>query len=531
MMRSSPVKNLFPDENKLLMERMEGSFWNQHDHLQRVHSFTYTNCYHSCIAQIKEFVAISLRRILQEVDELSSAWKTEIASDAPFDDEEKATLGAWVHFYTQQMLNEGNPIIESVYSSAKAGTPSLYRQYPENARVIKLAVYFTQKHLHSQQCIMQGYLKEYAQRKLRELQERKKKTILQAVDGQSPAAKAAADVKVSSPTQHIVSTPAVIQNAAGGLINAICALMKVNCLQLSDTEDEEAERNVMSWSLPSTVLDMANKLCHVLATLQNILENTHTWVGMQFTVECSAGDAQISSTRIFRSNGTQGHNSWPVCETNEASHQALSKMLQQHPVKLAQTLVSSFLQHLVLSLSHSMLPAEALGKMSIEVVMFFIAALPYLLCMDYQYLSMHSPEFDSLSDALFQYTQRFTVDNMLLASDVLISLLVQSKLLSADAFMSILVVLFREKTAIYYERSKGLQAASYLLPQGLLLLLGRVVLALNQQQAGAIGCPWYKDATLAQRIQQCSDLPALLMLLQVVMRSYVCSSNVHKPFT
>lgn len=529
--------------------RMEESYWNQHFHLQRVHAFLYTNSYHAAVAQIKEFVVVSLRRILDEVDNQNDCWKlqpisTLSGSDIVVDDE-KVQMEAWVQYYLQEMLSQGKPVIDTLYEKLLPHLPMLYSQYPENPRVIKLAIYHTRKHLHSQQSMMHGYLKDYANRKLRELQDRKKKSIVSSMrkcqDSSGSSQPTSLSTVLSSSSNLLLNqsngqdAKAKVQNLASSLFKMGCLIWKENSKQNSNEELDYLREFEWSFLPRPTARCSTDLITFSLLTLQQLTANyfMYCFHRSQMKLEWSKDQDSfltlVSAVYGKREGCFEEHhpNGSTVSSQDGLPLQSLQKLWLNLGQSLADIILSQTWP------DGQSISTESRGRLNVEVTMNLIATLPFLLSLDYfaiahEGIGSFSGDIQPLSELMVGYCRN--TENVKLGelpSDIVLSFVLKYRILSIDSFFSILMVLQREKSGTFYEQSKGIPAGRVLVSQGVLLLLGRFILYAGKKDSEQ-DCPWYEDNRLVESIRTSSCARDYLTLMDKVAQTYATGADPHR---
>ncbi len=492
-----------------------------------------------------------MRRILSEVDSTHREWF--VTSNIADREDIEEVLETWVQFYLEQMLNDGSIVIESLYTSTKTSLPVLYQQYPEHPRVMNLAKHYSQRHLKMQQEMMLGHLSEYALRKLRELQAKKTKVIL-AITSLGNLATSEVEVvterKVLASVQHIVRPEGYVQSSASKTQSLIASLITFGVLRwpaaASNSESTQADiaANDLQWSLAhrsesvTSLLDfdtmVLNNIVAVIATLQHILESVCTVLDTKFIATADksiVGKDKASNVHIYDYRSVLVCTEQSFMPSDEEETLNRSQRISQS-TSVIYALITSFAHYLPqlkqqLELNGGM--SERIGKIRIELIKFLISALPYLLLLDYQQLAFTMPGGEkSLSDGMHHYSKMFRMSSARLHSDLVIILTAEYELLPIASVLSAFSALFRDKTAAYYEHSRGLSAATHFLPQGLLFLLSRLVIASSDRSEGAE--VWYRNRVLGQRIRETADSQELQMLMEDTLLTYANSSNVHTAY-
>ena len=143
--------------------RLEIAFWNQHHNLQSLSNFLLSQTYQACLAHIKERVATAVRELLANIIPLRSENNIH-----RYEDQVEMHLKR-THY---EAICDGDEFINDFYTSFTHNIlPKMCQLYPQNSRVVKLAIFFMTRHFHAQKEPLSTHLKVYCLRKLRELSE------------------------------------------------------------------------------------------------------------------------------------------------------------------------------------------------------------------------------------------------------------------------------------------------------------------------------------------------------------------------
>ena len=143
--------------------RLEIAFWNQHHNLQNLSNFLLSQTYQACLAHIKERVATAVRELLANIIPLRSENNIH-----RYEDQVEMHLKR-THY---EAICDGDEFINDFYTSFTHNIlPKMCQLYPQNSRVVKLAIFFMTRHFHAQKEPLSTHLKVYCLRKLRELSE------------------------------------------------------------------------------------------------------------------------------------------------------------------------------------------------------------------------------------------------------------------------------------------------------------------------------------------------------------------------
>lgn len=467
---------------------MEGSFWNQHSNLQSIHSFVFTNTNQSGIAQIKEFMALNLRRVVDEVDRRVQCWCATIV-DCGEDFSEDYLLGRWLEFYHDQLIVAGKGMIGKLYASVRCNLGAEYGRYPENERVLKLAVFYTTRHLMQQEVSMYRHLKEYSERKLKELMERKKINIVASVSSSSSQGKRT--FKFATVILECKSSTVMFDAINSSCMEDFLSKM-VSRGFLCAPQNKDLTSRELDWMFSFDMLAYPSKLLNRIGEASCALVE----VGEQLCISCFQCSSNVQSTE----DGDVVLVTYSCCQASESSQIGWYKMLL---FSFAKTISQ------VLASRHPSISQELKGKVGIEMTKFLLSSLPILIYID---CLLGSEEIGAVNISRKLMNSTMMMDAALFV-DVAINLVARYQVLPLGSFLPVLTALFREKTSAFYEHSKGLVAMSWLMPQGLLFLLARLVIASSGEYSASYRTERYWDGVFADDVRACKDPLEVLTLM------------------
>ncbi|RYH18920.1 hypothetical protein EON65_26735 [archaeon] len=471
---------------------MEGSFWNQHSNLQSIHSFVFTNTNQSAIAQTKEFMALNLRRVVAEVDQKAQMWCASALNNSE-DISEDALLEHWLEYYRDQLLVTGKTMISKMYADVRSKMGTEYSRYPEHARVLKLAVFYTSRHLRQQEGAMQHHLRDYVERKLRELMERKRNVIVLSADTQSNLSKRPlkyATIIIESDNNSALPN-GINKNNMEDILSSMVTRGFL-CVVQHNTNFSSSE---LDWTFSP---DMAN---YPMKLLNRIGEASYTLV--QVGEHLCTNEFQCSSNVQCTEDGIYVH-------ISRSCRPSLPSTIEQYKM-----LLFSFAKSIshVFHSRHPSISQEVRGKVGIELTKFLLSTLPILIYLDC--LNVLDIEIGPVC------ISRKLMDNSMetqtsLFVDLAICLVVKYQILPLGSFLPVLIALFRDKTSAFYEHSKGMVAISWLMPQGLLFLLARLVIVSSAAISPSFRTEQFWDGSLVDKVRACED-PLKLLNLMVIL--------------
>jgi len=480
---------------------LEISFWSDHPTLQTMSKFLLAHCYQACLEHVKDLVGSAVRELIASLSSIRG-------------EPDPRRYGDLLETYSKraqyEAVSEGEQFVETFFGSFCEKTlPDMCQLYPANERVVKMAVYYMNRHLAACKTPLCAYLKSYCAKKMGELRDLSIKQHLRQQGEATAAATAAAGVDYKAEIQATAASDAKksrcleqIRELAQSLCDFI--IIDGNPARSSTTWLEESDltcrvvtgsltRDQSDTQLASATVIVRNNTALLLSLL---LELTGQISAFASTLVSAGRDGQLNIAPDL--SATLSFN-LKTALTN------LTSVFMCCTKALAETVKQEFA-----SLSDTA-RGEIEGKIAADVAKFLTSMVPHLLYLDLIYAALCKPGVISAAHALALYsTQRAAKTGeqgnltealllLPLPSDLL-HFLVTHRLLSLDMLSRTLTLTARAKTAAFHENCKGLVGIAKCVNHALLCTIGRLlilrqdVLGLDMSVLEDGG--WYKDSTI-----------------------------------
>eukprot|EP01032_Pedospumella_encystans_P010892 gene10892-12709_t len=506
----SPLKlfeyNTSASESSDVLERLEISFWNDHPTLQTMNNFLLAHSYQACLEKLKELIGTAVRELIANLSSIKSERDNHKYEDL------LETYSKRAHY---ELLAEGEQLVETFFTTFTEKTlPDMCKMYPANERVVKMAIFYMNRHLSARKAPLCAYLKSYSAKKLAELRELsiKQHHKLQgdAANSATPAAdlaavdneKAAEDTAATQRTQCLakmrVASAALVPYFTFPQDDTSSSADQVNVLELQCTCELSAQALLLAHSsglaLPVGAV-MRNNVACVLALLQEL------------TAQCSVYASSLLALRPTTDGSSSLHltvrNNLPTSETHNLKTMLtkLTTLYQSCIVGIASVITYGS------TTMSATAQAELAGKVGADFCKFVTSVLPHVLYLDLTLSVLSKPAAECAVTALTQHAmERNTVacsrnESSLtsLPSD-LVHFLLSEKLMTLDMLSRAMALTARPKTAAYFENCKGLVGMQLCMNHGLLSLIGRILIrhqdTLGMDMSALEDDCWYKDSTI-----------------------------------
>lgn len=513
--------------------RLEIAFWNDHTSLQEMSNFLLSQTSQACWHHTKELVADGVRELVGSIASLKSERDNHRYEDL---------LENYMKRVHSDLVKDGEQFIEDYYANFIEKTlPQMCKLYPINPRVVKMAIFFMNRHFRVQKETFCAHLKGYGYRKLRQLCEASNKRKSQTgADGALGAGGTESAVTSTSSRGQPEVLAARRLHCDTQLPAAVNALLRFVTFTSLDEEDLKPEwwsskcrcafvhdslflsrtsgdgtavasvnatslRNNMSLLL-SLLTEVSSQLCTLAASHYMRLSAA---AGTESTTAAIAAIALV-----FLPAGELALATGVRCDLNAVLHNTLA--VYQAAVAGISAAVHD--ERLLLSATRR---AELQGKVAADLAKFTTSIVPYLLYLDVVFASLqcsnscgssngssvsalhcltrYSTQLTSLQDEIDVQGVREGPVLHPLPSDLLHHMMA-GKVLSLEIISRTLGLIARAKTAAYYENCKGLIGMKECVSKALLAVVGRIIIR-NQDVLGIDMSVlddegWYQDSSI-----------------------------------
>lgn len=478
-----------------------------------MNNFLLAHSYQACLDQLKELIGSAVRELIASLNSIKSERDHHKYEDL------LETYSKRAHY---ELISEGEQLVETFFTNFMEKTlPDMCKIYPANERVVKMAIFYMNRHLSARKAPLCAYLKSYSAKKLAELRELSIKqhhkqqgeagnnanasvtataVPLANEDGTSnltakiERAQCIAKMRVVSAALIPYLTVAYpsLEHAAVASAEQVNVLEQNNAYELSPHALVRAHPNGLL--LPVGAI-MRNNIACVLALLQELTAHCSAYSATLFVVRSSVDGS--APTYLTLSNETHG-------DEAAAFMAMLANLTSLYGSCIAG--MASIISSEATAMSATA-QAELTGKIGADCCKFVTSALPHIVYLDLALSALRRPELDSAVKALAQYAiERISVDSSEtqtalnpLPSD-LVHFLLAEKLMSLDMLSRAMALTARPKTAAYFEHCKGLVGMQTSMNHALLCVIGRLLIRrqdiLGMDLSVLEDDGWYKDSTV-----------------------------------
>jgi hypothetical protein len=432
---------------------MDDAFWNYNRDLCELHKFLLFYMRIIGKERVQEHVCLGIHQLSRRLDQ------TELEKD---------------YDHTTQQL------FEEVYYNGQLSITKLYEQVGESlapklytlcskysARTVQLACMKTQQQFEFQKHYLVLHLKEYAHRKLREVQESKSKKLNLETSFLN-------EVKTNDHLfKHQVTIPA----------GNVQVIERKHDLKEVDKVTENAFQNIKKHVqfLVNKGFLVASESCEFV----DINYATPALFTKRLQILCCGLVSIASSTACICTQSCSD-----VKNQNHGQQKSSISTTEVHPSIRLCRLLSSFAGVLERGLIGSQLH-EVQDQTSIELSKFLLTIFPHCFAVDLVLLKFY--------DGVIEDGHFFVSDELLV--------FIKQGWVGRDSLLRILSSIAREKTGAFYEHCRSLDGMSALLRQGIVFFYRRLVCTWKESNMQKIQTHWCESVNVDSL---CSDVTTLL---------------------
>lgn len=474
-----------------------------------MNKFLLAQSYQACLEHIKELIGSAVRDLIASLSSIRGETDHRRYEDL---------LETYSKRAQYEAVSEGEQFVETFFGNICATTlPDMCKLYPANERVVKMAVYYVNRHLVALKAPLCAYLKSYCAKKMGELRDLSIKHHLKQ-HGEATTQSSAPSGASSTVESRALNNQSTIDLDAkrARIVVQIHELAQALSQFIAVSGDSAAAAG-----LPELWLEESNKSCQVIfgSLARNLSDeqtppqavivrnNIASLLGalLELTGQVSA----YASTRFLVSEKHElklSPSSSPAVPFDlKAALTNLTKLFLCCITALAETIETEFESFSETARS------EIEGKIAADVAKFLTSMVPHLLYLDLAYASLCTPEVESATLALVVYSTKRPAESgtadasqvsqalLPLPSDLLHSV-VACRLVTLDMLSRTLTLTARAKTAAFYENCKGLVGFTTCANHAMLCTIGRMLV--RRQDLLGIDMSvledggWYKDSTI-----------------------------------
>ena len=471
-----------------------------------MNNFLLAHSYQACLEKLKELIGTAVRELIANLSSIKSERDNHKYEDL------LETYSKRAHY---ELLAEGEQLVETFFTNFTEKTlPDMCKMYPANERVVKIAIFYMNRHLSARKAPLCAYLKSYSAKKLAELRELSIKqhhkqqgdagssaalaivtTAPSAADKDEATEGTAATQRTQCMAKMRVASAALVPYLTFSQDDASSSADQVNVLELESACKLSAQALLLAHSsglaLPVGAV-MRNNIACVLALLQEL------------TAQCSVYASTLLSLRPATSpQHLVLRNNQPTSENHNFKSMLtkLTTLYQSCIVGIASVIIRES------TTMSATAQAELAGKVGADFCKFVTSVLPYVLYLDLTLSALSKPAAESVITALTQYaTERIHVESTPTGSSLtslpgdLVHFLLSEKLMSLDMLSRAMALTARPKTAAYFENCKGLVGMQLCMNHALLNLIERILIrhqdTLGMDMSALEDDCWYKDSTV-----------------------------------
>ena len=463
-----------------------------------MNNFLLAHSYQACLEKLKELIGTAVRELITNLSSIKSERENHKYEDL------LETYSKRAHY---ELLTEGEQLVETFFTNFTEKTlPDMCKMYPANERVVKMAIFYMNRHLSARKAPLCAYLKSYSAKKLAELRElsirqhHKKQgdattpaAVLAVVDNEKAVEDAAATQRTECLAKIRVASSALVPYFTFRQDDTPSSADQVNVLELQCTCELSAQALLLAHSsglaLPIGAV-MRNNIACVLALLQELTALCSVYASTLFSLRPATSPQHL----VLRNN-------LPTSETHNFKSMLtkLATLYQSCIVGIASVITRES------TTMSATTQAELAGKVGADFCKFVTSVLPHVLYLDLTLSALSKPAAESAVKALTKYsTERIeptpTGSSLTSIPSDLVHFLLSEKMMSLDMLSRAMALTARPKTAAYFENCKGLVGMQLCMNHALLSLIGRILIrqqdTLGMDMSALEDDCWYKDSTV-----------------------------------